>query len=289
MSEYVIMTDSSCDLPKEYIEEHNLDVLSLVYNLDGKLYDAENQLDIKDFYQKMRSGGMPTTMAVNPEDVAAAMRKHLEKDEDVLYIAFSSGLSASCQNAMLAANDLKEEFGDRKIIVVDSLCASMGQGLLVHRALKLKAAGKDIDEVAEWLETHKLNLCHQFTVDDLFHLHRGGRVSKTTAVLGTLINVKPVLHVDDEGKLISLYNVRGRKKSLQALVNNMEKAIAGYEDDNEDIFISHGDCIEDAQYVAKLIEERFGPKNFYYSYVGAVIGAHSGPGTMALFHFGNKR
>lgn len=289
MSEYVIMTDSSCDLPKEYIEGHGLEVLSLFYNLDGTIYGGDNQLDIKEFYGKMRAGSMPTTMAANPEDIEAAMRRHLEAGKDILYIAFSSGLSASCQNAVLAGNDLREEFADRKIIVIDSLCASMGQGLFVHRALKLKAEGKSIEETAGWLEEHKLNICHQFTVDDLHHLHRGGRVSKTTAVLGTLINVKPVLHVDDEGKLVSLYNVRGRKKSLQALVNNMEKAIVGFEDDNEDIFISHGDCIEDAKYVAKLIEERFGPKNFYYSYVGAVIGAHSGPGTMALFHLGNKR
>ena len=289
MDKYVIMTDSACDLPEEYIKSHNLDVLNLMYNLEGTLYGGENQLEIKDFYNRMRAGSMPTTMAVNPEEVKTAMRRHLEQDEDVLYLAFSSGLSASCQNACLAAEDMREECPGRKITVIDSLCASMGQGLFVHRALKLQEQGKSMEETAEWLESHKLNICHQFTVDDLYHLHRGGRVSKTTAVLGTLINVKPVLHVDDEGKLVSLYNVRGRKKSLQALVTNMEKTIGGFEDDNEDIFISHGDCIEDAQYVAKLVEEKFGPKNFYYSYVSAVIGAHSGPGTMALFYLGNKR
>ena len=165
----------------------------------------------------------------------------------------------------------------------------MGQGLFVHYALKRQAEGMSLEENARWLEEHKLNICHQFTVDDLHHLHRGGRVSKATAILGTMINVKPVLHVDDEGKLISLYNVRGRKKSLQALVSNMEKTIGGFENENDDIFISHGDCMDDVLYLEKLIEEKFGKKNFDVNYVGAVIGAHSGPGTMALFYLGNKR
>lgn len=289
MGKYVIMTDSSCDLSEEYIKEHGLDVLNLLYNMDGTIYGEDKTMDIKEFYAKMRGGSMPTTMAVNPEDVANAMRRHLEQGEDILYIAFSSGLSASCQNAVLGANDVRDEFPDRKIIVVDSLCASMGQGLFVHYALKRQAEGMSLEENVRWLEEHKLNICHQFTVDDLHHLHRGGRVSKATAILGTMINVKPVLHMDDEGKLISLYNVRGRKKSLQALVSNMEKTIGGFENENDDIFISHGDCMDDVLYLEKLIEEKFGKKNFYVNYVGAVIGAHSGPGTMALFYLGNKR
>ena len=289
MGKYVIMTDSSCDLSEEYIKEHGLDVLNLLYNMDGTIYGEDKTMDIKEFYAKMRGGSMPTTMAVNPEDVANAMRRHLEQGEDILYIAFSSGLSASCQNAVLGANDVRDEFPDRKIIVVDSLCASMGQGLFVHYALKRQAEGMSLEENVRWLEEHKLNICHQFTVDDLHHLHRGGRVSKATAILGTMINVKPVLHVDDEGKLISLYNVRGRKKSLQALVSNMEKTIGGFENENDDIFISHGDCMDDVLYLEKLIEEKFGKKNFYVNYVGAVIGAQSGPGTMALFYLGNKR
>ena len=289
MGKYVIMTDSSCDLSEEYIKEHGLDVLNLLYNMDGTIYGEDKTMDIKEFYAKMRGGSMPTTMAVNPEDVANAMRRHLEQGEDILYVAFSSGLSASCQNAVLGANDVRDEFPDRKIIVVDSLCASMGQGLFVHYALKRQAEGMSLEENVRWLEEHKRNICHQFTVDDLHHLHRGGRVSKATAILGTMINVKPVLHVDDEGKLISLYNVRGRKKSLQALVSNMEKTIGGFENENDDIFISHGDCMDDVLYLEKLIEEKFGKKNFYVNYVGAVIGAHSGPGTMALFYLGNKR
>lgn len=289
MGKYVIMTDSSCDLPEEYIKEHGLDVLNLLYNLDGTIYGEDKTMDIREFYAKMRNGSMPTTMAVNPGEVANAMRRHLEQGEDILYIAFSSGLSASCQNAVLGANDVRDDFPDRKIIVVDSLCASMGQGLFVHYALKRRAEGMSLEENAKWLEDHKLNVCHQFTVDDLHHLQRGGRVSKTTAILGTMINVKPVLHVDDEGKLVSLYNVRGRKKSLQALVTNMEKTIGGFENENDDIFISHGDCMDDVLYLEKLIEEKFGKKNFYVNYIGAVIGAHSGPGTMAVYYLGNKR
>lgn len=289
MSDYVIMTDSSCDLPEEYNKEKNLDVLNLFYNLDGVVYGEDKKLPIGEFYDKMRNGSMPTTMAVNPEDVAAAMKKHLEEGLDILFIGFSSGLSGSCQNEMLAAGELAGAYPDRKIVVVDSLCASMGQGLFVHYALKRKAEGMSLMENVRWLEDHKLNLCHQFTVDDLNHLHRGGRVSKTAAVLGTLINVKPVLHVDNEGRLIPLRNVRGRKKSLQALVENMAQTIKGFEKENDEIFISHGDCIEDAKYVAKLVEERFGPKTFYFSHVGAVIGAHSGPGTVALFYLGCER
>ncbi len=289
MNDYVIMTDSSCDLPEEYIEEKKLDVLNLFYNLDGVIYGGDKKLPIGEFYDKMRNGSMPTTMAVNPEDASTAMKRHLEAGQDILFIGFSSGLSGSCQNEMLAAGEMREAYPDRKIVVVDSLCASMGQGLFVHYALKRQAEGMGLEENAKWLEDHKLNLCHQFTVDDLNHLHRGGRVSKTAAVLGTLINVKPVLHVDNEGKLIPLRNVRGRKKSLQALVENMAQTITGFEEENEEIFISHGDCIEDARYVAKLVEERFGPKTFYFSYVGAVIGAHSGPGTVALFYLGCER
>ena len=289
MENYAIITDSACDLPEEYISEHNLDVVPLMCSLDGEIYGRDKQIEIREFYSRMRSGSMPTTMAINPEEAAVAMKKHLDKGEDVLYISFSSGLSASCQNAVMAANDLRNEYPSARIIVVDSLCASMGQGLLVHKALKLRQDGSTIEETAKWLEENKLHLCHQFTVDDLGHLQRGGRVSKATAVLGTLINVKPVLHVDDNGGLVSLKNVRGRKKSIQALVDNMAEVMPGYEDQNDDIFISHGDCIEDAQYMAGLIEERFGPKNFTYSYVGAVIGAHSGPGTLALFHMGSSR
>jgi DegV family protein with EDD domain len=208
---------------------------------------------------------------------------------DILHIAFSSALSGSCSVAATVARELCDENPDTKILVIDSLCASLGEGLLLHKAVLLKESGKTIDEVADWLENNKLNLCHLFTVDDLHHLHRGGRVSKATAIIGTLINVKPVLHVDNEGRLIPLNNVRGRKKALISLVDQMEIRIKDYPGSNDIIFISHGDCIEDAEFVAELIKERFGIKESLINFVSPTIGAHSGPGTVALFFMGKER
>lgn len=207
----------------------------------------------------------------------------------MLYIAFSSALSGTYNSGRIAAEEIKEEglFPDRKLVVLDSLSASLGQGLLVHKAVQLKEAGKSLEETVSWVEENKLNLCHIFTVDDLFHLHRGGRVSKATAVLGTMINIKPILHVDEEGRLTPIGKVRGRRKSLSALADRMGEQIKGFE--NPEVFISHGDCLEDAEYVEKLVRERFGVENFVINHVGPTIGAHSGPGTMALFFMGNQR
>lgn len=232
---------------------------------------------------------MPTTSQVNPEQAKEAFTACLEQGKDVLYIAFSSGLSGTYNSGKLAAEELREEgsFPERKLIVLDSLSASLGEGLLVHKAVQMKEAGKPMEEVADWVEKHKLELCHNFTVDDLFHLHRGGRVSKATAILGTMINIKPILHVDDEGHLIAIGKVRGRKKSLTTLVDRMGEQIQGFE--NPEVFISHGDCPEDARFVEKLVRERFGVEKFIINHVGPTIGAHSGPGTIALFFMGNPR
>ena len=291
MNPYVIMTDTTADLPESYIQEHQLAILSLSYTIEGTTYDRENPLDVREFYAKMRAGSMPTTSQVNPEQAKEAFKACLDQGNDVLYIAFSSGLSGTCGSGMVAAEEIREsgEYPDRKLIVIDSLSASLGEGLLVHKAVQLKEAGKSMEEVADWVEKNKLHLCHNFTVDDLFHLHRGGRVSKATAVLGTMINIKPVLHVDDEGHLIAIGKVRGRKKSLAALVDRMADQIKGYEDENSEVFISHGDCQEDAEYVQKLVQERFGVDKFIINHVGPTIGAHSGPGTVALFFMGNPR
>ncbi|MGI5999499.1 MAG: DegV family protein [Candidatus Merdisoma sp.] len=291
MNPYVIMTDTTADLPESYIQEHQLAILSLSYTIEGNTYDRENPLDVREFYAKMRAGSMPTTSQVNPEQAKEAFKACLDQGNDVLYIAFSSGLSGTCGSGMVAAEEIREsgEYPDRKLIVIDSLGASLGEGLLVHKAVQLKEAGKSMEEVADWVEKNKLHLCHNFTVDDLFHLHRGGRVSKATAVLGTMINIKPVLHVDDEGHLIAIGKVRGRKKSLAALVDRMADQIKGYEDQNSEVFISHGDCQEDAEYVQKLVQERFGVDKFIINHVGPTIGAHSGPGTVALFFMGNPR
>lgn len=288
MKEFVIVTELTSDLPDEYVKEHGIKIVPLYYKFDDEIiYGDEKNLDPKEFYARMRNGEMPQTMAANPDFVRKALTEIVESGKDVLYIAFSSGLSSSADTAAMVANEMAPEYPDSKIIVVDSLCASLGQGLLVDKAVKQQAAGKSIDEIADWLEKNKLHLSHQFTVDDLFHLHRGGRVSKATAVVGTLINVKPVLHVDDEGHLIALKNVRGRKKSITSLVDNMLKEMEGY--DNDTIFISHGDCYEDAQFLAQLVTEKTGITDILINYVCPTIGAHSGPGTLALFFMGEHR
>ena len=284
---YIISTDSTADLPASYVKEHDVAVQFLSYSFGDKVYGLDDQLDPHDFYERMRSGEMPTTNACIPDEVQNSFEAYLKEGYDILHISFSSGLSASHNNARIAANELAELYPERKIVLVDSLCASLGQGLFVHYAVTMKEQGKSLEEVAAWLEENKLHLCHQFTVDDLFHLHRGGRVSKATAILGTLINVKPVLHVDDEGHLTSVCNVRGRKKALLKLVDNMSEQMEGYQ--NDIIFISHGDCLEDAEFVAAQVRERFGIQNILIDYVSPTIGAHSGPGTVALFHLGKNR
>lgn len=284
---YIISTDSTADLPASYVKEHDIAIQFLSYAFGDTVYSLNNQLDPHDFYDRMRSGEMPTTNACIPDEVQNSFEAYLKEGYDILHISFSSGLSASHNNARIAANELAEQYPDRKIILVDSLCASLGQGLFVHYAVTMKEQGKSIEEVAAWLEENKLHLCHQFTVDDLFHLHRGGRVSKATAIIGTLINVKPVLHVDNEGHLTSVCNVRGRKKALLKLVELMGEQIDGYQ--NDIVFISHGDCLEDAEFVAAQVKERFGIQNFLIDYVSPTIGAHSGPGTVALFYLGNTR
>ena len=290
MKEFVIVTDTTTDLPREYVEKHHLYMMSLPYTLEGTSYTWEKPMPVKDFYDKMRAGSLPTTSQANPEEAALLYESILkDNDVDILHIAFSSGLCGSFNSCRIAAADVCEKYPDHRIVVVDSLAATLGQGLLVYKAVQLKEAGKSLDEVAAWVEENKYHLVHNFTVDDLFHLHRGGRLSKTAAIVGTMINLKPVLHVDDEGHLVMLSKVRGRKKSLIGLVDCMEKQLGDWKDKNDIIFISHGDCPEDAQFVADLIKERFGYENFMIDYIGATIGAHSGPGTVALFYLGDHR
>lgn len=289
MNQFIITTDTTCDLPDEYLKQHNIGLISIYYSVNGTIYGDDNTLEPKAFYAVMRSGAMPTTMAANPEVAKKTFIELLDKGYDILHIAFSSALSGSCSVAETVARELCEERPNSKIIIVDSLCASLGEGLLVHKAVQLKENGKSIDEVKDWLDKNKLNLCHMFTVDDLHHLHRGGRVSKASAIIGTLINVKPVLHVDNEGRLIPLVNVRGRKKALTNLVDQMAARLKDSSINNDIVFISHGDCDEDAMFVANLIKERFGIQQFIINYVCPTIGAHSGPGTVALFFMGNER
>lgn len=289
MENYLITADNMTDLPDSYYAEHGLLMMSLTYLMDGVTYTAENSLSSEEFYKKMREGCMPTTSQVNPEEAKERLQSFLQINKNIIHIAFSSGLSGTFNSVRLAAQELMEERPDCRITVIDSLAASMGEGLLVHKALEKQAQGATYDEMVAWLEEFRFHVCHNFTVDDLFHLYRGGRVSKTAAVLGTMINLKPVLHVDNEGRLIPLSKVRGRKKSLHTLVDNMEKQMGQYRDENDIVFISHGDCYEDALYVQELVKERFGIEKFLISPVGPTIGAHSGPGTLALFFIGESR
>ena len=291
MAEYIISTDTSCDFPLEYVKQHQLPLVTLFYSIDG--VTGENGCPssdvLKNFYDKMRAGSMTKTQQASIEDTEKVFREILQEGKDILHIAFSSGLSGTANAARLAAENMMEEFPERKIIVIDSLCASLGQGLLVDYALKLQQQGKNMEETAKWLEDHIQNICHLFTVEDLKYLQRGGRISKTTALVGTMIGIKLVLHVDPEGKLVSISKVRGRKQSIQALVNKMEENIGKYRGEKQPIFISHGDCIEDANYLAELVKERFGYDEFLINDVGPTIGAHSGPGTLALFFMGETR
>ncbi len=290
MKDFMITTDTTADLPEDYIAEHELGIMSLTYTIEGQTYDREHPLDVKEFYQMMRSGSMPTTSQVNPETAKGVFIQIATTNEkNILHIAFSSGLSGSYNSARIAAEELEEEGFPYKIIVIDSLCASLGEGLLVHKALAMRDNGASLEETAKWVEDNKLHMVHNVTVDDLNHLFRGGRVSKTAAFVGTIVNIKPLIHVDNEGRLIPLEKIRGRKKSLITLVDCMEKQMGSFRDQNDIIFISHGDALEDAEYVAKMIEERLGFKSFLLNTIGSTIGAHAGPGTIALFYLGEYR
>lgn len=287
MRNYIISTDSTADLPESFIKEHGISVHPLYYTVDDIQYGGANEMPMEVFYQKMRDGSLITTSASNPDVISSIFTNQVKEGFDVLHLSFSSALSCSYNNACVMSREVMEDYPDSKIEVIDTLCASLGQGLLVYYAVKLKEEGKTLEEVAAWVEQHKLSICHQFTVDDLKYLWRGGRISKTVAILGTLINVKPVLHVDDEGRLVPLCNVRGRKKSIGALLDNMADQIGSM--DNDIVFISHGDCEDDAKLLADLIKERFGIDSFLINLVSPTIGAHSGPGTLALFHLGEHR
>ena len=283
---YRIVTDSCCDLPEAMYAQLGLSMIPLTLNFRGAEHADLSEPFMKDMYAGMRAGETASTAAVNPDGWASIMEPILAAGEDVLVMAFSSGLSTTYQSAVIAANDLQEKYPDRKINVVDTLCASLGQGLLVWYAAQ-KAKTMTLEELTAWCEAHKLNLCHWFTVDDLMFLKRGGRVSATTALVGTMLAIKPVLHVDNEGRLINVGKARGRKPSLMTLVNEMEKR--AIDPQNQTIFISHGDCEDDVQIVADEIRKRFGVKTIHINYVGPVIGSHTGAGVVALFFVGKER
>ncbi len=287
---YQIITDSTTDLTPELTAQMNVSVLPLTVHIDGKEFEDHpygDELPAKKFYDMIRAGAMPTTSQVTPERFAEVFRKVLDEGRDVLYLGFSSGLSGTVNAARIAAQDLAEEYPGRKIRTVDTLAASMGEGLLVYLACKKRDEGMDIDELAGWVERERLHLSHWFTVDDLNHLKRGGRVSGAAAFFGTMLNIKPVLHVDDEGHLIPMEKVRGRRASLDALVAHMKKT--AIDPENQVIFISHSDCLDDAQYVGDQIKAQLGVKEVHIGYIGPVIGSHTGVGTVALFFVAKNR
>ncbi len=288
MSEYVIYTDSGCDLSPKKQNEYGVKSLSLTYRFsdDEKEYKTDD-MPIEAFYQQMREGRVAKTAAVNTEAFRAAFEEELKAGRDVLYIGFSSGLSSTSESAQVAAKELNEEYPTRKVIAIDTLCASAGEGMLVWLASRKRAEGASIEETAELIQSKYMNMCHWFTVDDLVYLKRGGRVSAAVALAGTVLGIKPVLHVDDEGHLISMFKTRGRKQSIKALAQKFTELCE--EPNGGTYFISHGDCLADAKYLEELIAEEHGHKAELITDVGPVIGAHSGPGTLALFFFGKKR
>ena len=287
MCTYKIITDSCCDFPVEMYRHLDVDYVPLSLEFRGQVTLDRNDDSLKELYDGMRAGEGAKTSAANPDTWAGVMEPHLKNGLDVLVLAFSSGLSTTYQSAVIASQELMEKYPDRTIRVVDTLCASLGQGLLVWHACKKRDEGMGLDELADWCEEAKKNVAMWFTVDDLMFLKRGGRVSAATALVGTMLQIKPVLHVDDEGHLVNVAKARGRKAAIEALAKKVGET--GLPGENDTVFISHGDCLEDAQLLEKILQEKYGVKSAFIYYVGAVIGSHSGPGTLALFFMGSKR
>lgn len=286
---FAIVTDTASDLPESYYTEHNIERVPLGFQLDGVIYggDIAPDMEIKQFYGLLREGAKPTTFQVTPEQAKPHLEKYVKAGQDVLVVAFSSGLSGTADSYMVVARELTDQYPGRKIFVVDSLCASMGEGLFVDYAVRKADSGATIEDTRDYLEDLKQHICHYFTVENLFHLKRGGRVSATTAVVGTMLKIKPVLHVDHEGHLIAIGKAMGRKKSISAIVEHMKELQIMDKDDP--VFISHGDCLDDVDYLVSLIKENFGERRIVVNYIGSVIGAHSGCGTLALFFRGKHR
>lgn len=287
--ETVIIIDSCSDLPKSYVEENNVPLINFSFNFKGR--DIEDDLgetmNYKEFFKEVRTGELPTTSQVNSYRYSEIFKKHVSEGKAVICIVFSSALSGSYNNAVMGREMALEEYKDADITVIDSRCASMGEGLLDYYAIDMLKKGRSKDEVVSWIENNKLRINHWFTVDDLNHLKRGGRVSSTAAIIGTLLDIKPILHVDDEGRLIPVTKVKGRKKSIKTLFQMLDERIVNPEE--QSIFISHGDCLEDAKFLERLILEKYKVKEVVINNIGPVIGSHSGPGTVALFFLGEKR
>ncbi|MGN0475141.1 MAG: DegV family protein [Acutalibacteraceae bacterium] len=290
LSNYVIITDSTSDISQKLADELNVSVLPLYFEMDGLVYRNfadEREMTASEFYDNIRKGKTSKTSQINVSDFCEYFSEYLDKGLDILYFAFSSGLSGTYNASCIAIDELKEKYPDRKIISIDTLCASMGEGLLLYYAAQKKKSGMEMEELARWVEDNKLNVCHWFTVDDLNYLKRGGRISAATAIVGTALQIKPLMHVDNEGHLINVSKVRGRKASLNAMVDKMSET---YYEEYDTVMISQGDCLDDAEYVASLIKKRFkSVKDVIIGNVGPVVGSHTGPGVVALFFIGKNR
>lgn len=287
---YKIITDSCANLTDSQIADYGVEILSLKYYIGETAYESYikgEKIDYSNVYRILREKGKITTSLANREDCDKAILPVLEEGYDVLVLAFSSGLSGTCQNIVNSAEDYREMFPDRKIIVVDTLSASMGEGLLVHYAVQLKNQGKTMEEVAQWVEDNKLRLCHTFTLDDLFFLKRGGRLSGTSAIVGSLMNIKPLMHVANDGKLYVTGKARGRKAAMKHLVDSVGEK--GVDLENQVIFMVHGDCEDEARIIGEEVKKRYNVKDVIYNCLDPVIVSHSGPGTLAIFFLGNER
>ena len=287
---YKIITDSCANLTDKQIADYGVEILSLKYYIGDTAYESYvkgEKIDYSNVYRILREKGKITTSLANREDCDKAILPILEAGYDALILAFSSGLSGTCQNIINSAEDYREMFPDRKIIVVDTLSASMGEGLLVHYAIELQKQGKSMEEVAQWVEDNKLKLCHTFTLDDLFFLKRGGRLSGTSAIVGSLMNIKPLMHVANDGKLYVTGKARGRKAAMNHLIESVGEK--GVDLENQVIFLVHGDCEDEARVIGEEVKKRYNVKDVIYNCLDPVIVSHSGPGTLAIFFLGNER
>ncbi|MCL2539516.1 MAG: DegV family protein [Oscillospiraceae bacterium] len=290
MKEYKLFTDSTSDLPYDIVKRLDIEVIPTEVILKGKGYldyPDERELNKRDFYRQVREGEMPTTAVIPPNRFYEYFEKELKEGRDILYIVFSSGLTTTLQNAKIAAAELKEVYPEGRIALVDSLSGSLGEGLLVYYAAEMRQEGKSIDEIEEWVKANRLKLCHWFTVDDLQHLRRGGRVTAASAVVGGVLSIKPILNVSDEGRLEPVEKVRGRKAALETLLDKIKKGAVKPEE--QTIFIIHADCEEECMWLKAEVEKHVGPKEIFIAFMGPVVGAHAGPGAIGLVFIGEHR
>lgn len=289
MREFIITTDSNCDMDMSFLAEHEVGVIPHYYTVEDEMYGDGRELSVREFYDAMREGKKAATMASNPEVIRERFEEYAKQGKDILHISFSSALSSSYENIVNGAHEIMSRYPEMKIIVIDTLSASLGEGIMICKAIEMRQEGKTIEEAAEWVRENSPHLNIQFTVDDLNFLYRGGRLSRSSAILGTVINIKPILYFDREGKLVALDKVRGRKKALMTLVDNMAERLGEYRDKQIFIGIVHGDCEMDARYIANEITERFGYTDIMIQPIGPSIGAHSGPGAVGLIFLGNEK